>query len=87
MDRKNTNKRKRESSETSVLKLKKDKIPANPLNNTAYPFSTGPRKYTVSVALPGSIIANAQGLELKTFLAGQVSIYMNLLRCLKVEDC
>ena len=31
------------------------------------------RKYTVSIALPGSIIDNAQTQELKTYLAGQVS--------------
>ena len=28
--------------------------------------------YTISIALPGSIIDNAQNLELKTYLAGQV---------------
>ena len=28
--------------------------------------------HTVSIALPGSIIDNAQNLELKTYLAGQV---------------
>ena len=31
------------------------------------------RSYTVSIALPGSIVSNAQTLELKTYLAGQVS--------------
>lgn len=31
------------------------------------------RSYTVSVALPGSIIANAQTAELRTLLAGQVA--------------
>ena len=31
------------------------------------------RKHTVSVALPGSIIANAQTAELKTYLCGQVA--------------
>eukprot|EP01134_Creolimax_fragrantissima_P000732 CFRG0732T1 len=31
------------------------------------------RKYTVSVALPGSIMANAQSPELKTYLAGQIA--------------
>ncbi len=30
------------------------------------------RAYTVSVALPGSIIGNAQSAELRTCLAGQV---------------
>ena len=40
---------------------------------SAAPIASGGRKYTVSVALPGSIIANAQRLEWKTNLAGQVS--------------
>lgn len=39
---------------------------------TAAPIASGGRKYTVTVALPGSIIANAQRLEWKTNLAGQV---------------
>lgn len=34
---------------------------------------TGGRKYTVSIAIPGGIIANAQTLELKTALAGQIA--------------
>ncbi|CAG8521029.1 4012_t:CDS:2 [Ambispora gerdemannii] len=36
------------------------------------PQKTG-RKYTVSVAFPGSIIENAQSAELKTYLAGQIA--------------
>lgn len=39
------------------------------------PQSRG-RQYTVSIALPGSIIDNAQTQELKTYLAGQVSCKM-----------
>lgn len=31
------------------------------------------RAYTLSVALPGSIIGNAQTAELRTYLAGQVA--------------
>ena len=31
------------------------------------------RAYTVSVALPGSIVENAQSAELRTILAGQVA--------------
>lgn len=31
------------------------------------------RSYTVSIALPGSIVSNAQTLELKTYLAGQIA--------------
>ena len=31
------------------------------------------RSYTVSLALPGSIIDNAQSAELRTYLAGQIA--------------
>ncbi|NWR79257.1 CI114 methyltransferase, partial [Centropus unirufus] len=31
------------------------------------------RRYTLSVALPGSILNNAQSLELRTYLAGQIA--------------
>ncbi|CAG8474515.1 8202_t:CDS:10 [Ambispora leptoticha] len=41
-------------------------------HHVATPQKTG-RKYTVSVALPGSIIENAQSVELKTYLAGQIA--------------
>ena len=34
--------------------------------------ATTGRHYTVSIALPGSIVSNAQTLELKTYLSGQV---------------
>ena len=33
------------------------------------------RPYTVAIALPGSILDNAQSLELRAYLAGQVSTY------------
>jgi len=33
----------------------------------------GGRKYTVSLALPGSILDNAQSAELRTYLAGQIA--------------
>ena len=32
--------------------------------------------YTVSVALPGSILENAQSPELRTYLAGQVTFFI-----------
>lgn len=35
--------------------------------------ATEGRDWTVSIALPGSIVDNAQSDELKTYLAGQVS--------------
>ena len=31
------------------------------------------RPYTVAIALPGSILDNAQSLELRAYLAGQVT--------------
>lgn len=31
------------------------------------------RSYTVSVALPGSVLDNAQSPELRTYLAGQIA--------------
>lgn len=31
------------------------------------------RGYTVSVALPGSVLDNAQSTELRTYLAGQIA--------------
>jgi len=36
-----------------------------------YHFAAG-RQFTVSLALPGSILDNAQSPELRTYLAGQV---------------
>ena len=36
------------------------------------PGAASGRRFTVSMALPGSIVDNAQTLELKTYLAGQV---------------
>lgn len=36
------------------------------------PLPTG-RPYTLSVALPGSILDNAQSPELRTYLAGQIA--------------
>lgn len=37
-----------------------------------YSFFIAGRPYTVSIALPGSILDNAQSPELRTYLAGQV---------------
>lgn len=34
---------------------------------------SGGRKYTVSIAVPGSILAKAQSAELQTYLAGQIA--------------
>ncbi|KAI9669114.1 MAG: hypothetical protein M1831_000706 [Alyxoria varia] len=40
----------------------------------------GGRRYTVSVALPGSVIANAQTHDLKTQLAGQIARALTVFR-------
>lgn len=40
------------------------------------PSDQGGRKYTLSIALPGSIVRNAQTQELRSLLAGQVSLSM-----------
>jgi predicted SPOUT superfamily RNA methylase MTH1 len=51
----------------------------NPASNEGNSFSLLPtssssgRSYTVSIALPGSIISNAQSPELRTYLAGQIA--------------
>ncbi|KAL8725255.1 MAG: hypothetical protein Q9181_006480 [Wetmoreana brouardii] len=60
------------------MKRKRDTAAAQaPAVDTSKPTAvfeaTGGRAYTVSVALPGSIIANALTPELKTFLAGQIA--------------
>nr|XP_034969795.1 putative methyltransferase C9orf114 homolog isoform X2 [Zootoca vivipara] len=39
----------------------------------AKPIEDKGRNYTVSVALPGSILSNAQSAELRTYLAGQIA--------------
>ena len=39
----------------------------------AAPVYPNGRRYTVSIALPGSIIANSQTVELQTYLAGQIA--------------
>lgn len=54
-------------------KKKKGQHDLTPLEQAeARPRPPG-RSYTVSLALPGSIIENAQSAELRTYLAGQVA--------------
>jgi hypothetical protein len=55
--------------------LKPETIPLDPSNA---------RAYSVSVALPGSIVANAQSPELKAYLAGQVSIALRA-KCRSID--
>lgn len=38
-----------------------------------YMMRVSGRAYTVSVALPGSVLDNAQSPELRTYLAGQIA--------------
>jgi len=42
--------------------------------------------YTISIALPGSIIDNAQSIELKTYLAGQVTLLIQIKFCSYLLD-
>ncbi|EMR11084.1 hypothetical protein PNEG_00683 [Pneumocystis murina B123] len=68
------NKRKRnEFHSYNAKRKKKEKLVINKSKNNIHTVATGPRKYTVTIALPGSIVANAQGLELKTALVGQIA--------------
>lgn len=53
--------------------LKKQRVAVDTSKPSAQAKPTGGRKYTVSIAVPGGIIANAQTLELKTSLAGQIA--------------
>lgn len=52
---------------------KKQKTNFDTSKPSALARPTGGRKYTVSIAVPGGIILNAQTLELKTALAGQIA--------------
>ncbi|KZF24716.1 DUF171-domain-containing protein [Xylona heveae TC161] len=67
----NTKKRKRDSAAPSAQTSSADAVDTSKPTAVFQP-SKG-RPWTVSVALPGSIIANAQTPELKTILAGQVA--------------
>ena len=61
-----------DDAEKMAKKSKKKKS----LRNEDRKSDSGPkpgRDYTVSLALPGSIVDNAQSAELKTYLAGQVA--------------
>lgn len=59
-------KQKAEEDEAKTKKVKTES------NNTSTGTSSG-RSYTVSIALPGSILDNAQSPELRTYLAGQIA--------------
>jgi hypothetical protein len=55
-------KRAKKKNRGAVNKVQKTEKPAPAVSD-----------YTISVALPGSIVANAQTAELKTYLAGQIA--------------
>ncbi|KAJ1503664.1 hypothetical protein HMI54_001267 [Coelomomyces lativittatus] len=72
-------KRKLNSSSFSEPALKKkpalSKIPthSNAIDSSPVHLKKSIRPYTISIALPGSIIDNCQNLELKTYVAGQIA--------------
>ena len=75
--------KKRRKQEKLLRQLEKDRlseavassakpVPKNIVKELLAGEGRGGRSYTVSVALPGSILDNAQSPELRTYLAGQV---------------
>ena len=54
-------------------KSKKARVVEEAAAPPAAPVYPNGRRYTVSIALPGSIIANSQTVELQTYLAGQIA--------------
>lgn len=66
----NNNKRERSSSNTDGRMLHNNATDGD-ATEALWSVRAG-RDYTVSIALPGSIIQNAQSRELRTYLAGQV---------------
>lgn len=64
-------------SQTTNSNATTNSIPIKPTNSILIPnprvdCNSG-RLYTVSIALPGSIISNAQSCELRSYLAGQIA--------------
>nr|KAK5441241.1 hypothetical protein LTR18_007085 [Exophiala xenobiotica] len=70
-------KRKNENSEAMPKRMKLQHAEAEAVVDTSKPTAvfqpSGGRSYTLSVALPGSVVANAKSHEQKTFLAGQIA--------------
>ena len=68
-------------SATEILEVKKGSIDSKSVKQQDIPVTTTEkqetsnkgRPYTVSIALPGSILDNAQSPELRTYLAGQIA--------------
>jgi hypothetical protein len=78
MDKSGLKKRRFDNENGAQGKKQKQIVQPIASNREDSVFSTSqvniPRKYTVSIAVPGSIIDNCQSLELKTYVAGQVCI-------------
>lgn len=69
INREHKEKRKKWKEERLMKKLSKEEKPED-----AGPQEQKPKKYsTVSIAVPGSILENAQSAELRTYLAGQIA--------------
>lgn len=49
-------------------------------------FKKQGRNFTLSIAIPGSIIGNVQSKELKTYVAGQVFYHFTYIKILKVYN-
>ena len=61
--------------EKKVTKIETKVVSAEEILNSAAPMKRERkgRPYTVSVALPASIVANAQSHELRSYLVGQIA--------------
>ncbi|XP_074473855.1 putative methyltransferase C9orf114 homolog [Sebastes fasciatus] len=69
---KETKKQTKEAKLIKQLDKQKEKESAEKANHEESQTKKG-RAYTVSVALPGSVLDNAQSTELRTYLAGQIA--------------
>merc|ERR1712126_414874 len=72
MGKSEKDKKKRKLSENGVYSSESE-VPLQKKDNTNTTDGAKGRNYTVSVALPSSILENAQSPELRTYLAGQVA--------------
>lgn len=68
----NRRKQKQEELLTSLGNVKSDEH-NSPAKHLKLSSENAGRQYTISIALPGSILDNAQSLELRTYLVGQIA--------------
>ncbi|KAK6196031.1 hypothetical protein SNE40_001334 [Patella caerulea] len=59
---------KQKKKRDQLVKVQEERVNTGDLN-----LSSSGRHYTISLALPGSILENAQSRELRTYLAGQIA--------------